>query len=111
MQEAFQALESSERNEAFAEYAFLIWRRITPSGNPMAPPRVVTTIDVKSEYLRSICEEVIGSFTGILWDEKPLRVSGILFKREEPAEHSFEERSTRKFLLHISRGSGSKQGS
>lgn len=75
VQEGYKEPEAAGKAEPFAEYAFLLWRKITPSPNPAAPPTIETSIDIKSEHLKKACKEVIGDFMGISWTAVRLKVS------------------------------------
>lgn len=77
VQEGYKSPEMDEKNEPFAEYAFLVWRRIAPSPSPAIFPTTHTSIDVKSEYLKDLCQNIIGGFMGISWMSKPLRVRSL----------------------------------
>lgn len=74
VQEGYKEPEAAGKVDPFAEYAFLLWREITPSSNPVAPPKIETYIGVKSEQLKNVCKEVIGNFMGISWIAEPLFV-------------------------------------
>lgn len=77
VQEGYKSPEMDEKNEPFAEYAFLVWRRIVPPPSPAIPPTTHTSIDVKSDYLKDLCQNIIGGFMGISWMSKPLRVRSL----------------------------------
>lgn len=77
VQEGYKSPEMDEKNEPFAEYAFLVWRRIVPPPSPAIFPTTHTSIDVKSEYLKDLCQNIIGGFMGISWMSKPLRVRSL----------------------------------
>lgn len=77
LQEGYKSPDMDEKNEPFAEYVFLIWRRIVPPPSPAIPPTTHTSIDVKSVYLKNLCQNIIGGFMGISWISKPLRVRSL----------------------------------
>lgn len=77
IQEGYKSADMDEKNEPFAEHVLLVWRKIVPPQSPAMPPTTHTSIDVKSDYLKDLCQNVIGGFMGISWLSNQLRVRSL----------------------------------
>lgn len=75
--------QPSAKEGKYDAYAFTVIRKFQPVGMPRGGHRsgsynVITQLEIHSEHLRQIGQEVIGHVQGISWNAKPLRVCAMI---------------------------------